>query len=224
VTYRFGRFTLDTDARQLRADGVELHLSPKAFTLLLMLIEHRQRVMPKNELQDRLWPSTFIGETNLATLAAEVRRALGESAQQSTWIRTVHRIGYRFGGPVIEGTPVTLASPGGRMYVTMTDRQIPLLEGMTTIGRGSDAAIQIDAGGVSRYHARIIVTGGEPSIEDLGSKNGTFVGGARIDGLRALADGDQIRVGPVLITFRVAPATVATETMTEGPARPRQPT
>jgi DNA-binding winged helix-turn-helix (wHTH) protein len=223
VTYRFGRFTLDGEARQLRAEGVELHLSPKAFTLLLMLIEHRQRVMSKEELQDRLWPSTFIGETNLATLAAEVRRALGESAQQSTWIRTVHRIGYRFGGPVIEGPPVPLASPGGRMYVSMADRQIPVGEGTTTIGRGSDAGVQIDAGGVSRYHARILVSGGQPSIEDLGSKNGTFVGGTRIEGPRALADGDQIRVGPVLITFRVAPATMPTETMTEGPGRPGGP-
>ena len=99
------------------------------------------------------------------------------------------------------------------MYVSVADRQIPVVEGTTTIGRGSDAAVQIDAGGVSRYHARIIVSGGQPSIEDLGSKNGTFVGDTRIEGPRALADGDQIRVGPVLITFRVAPATMPTETM-----------
>jgi DNA-binding winged helix-turn-helix (wHTH) protein len=223
VIYRFGRFTLDADARQLRADGLDLHLSPKAFTLLLMLIQHRQRVIPKEELQDRLWPSTFIGETNLATLAAEVRRTLGESAQHSTWIRTVHRIGYRFCGPVVEGAIATPAASGGRMYVTIADRQIAVPEGTTTIGRGSDAAIQIDAGGVSRYHARIVVTHGQPSIEDLGSKNGTFVRGTRIEGLHPLADGDQIRVGPVLLTFRVAPLTMVTETMTEGPAPPGRP-
>ena len=217
MTYRFGRFTLDSDTRQLVANAVELHLSPKAFTLLLMLIEHRQRVVSKEELQNRLWPSTFIGESNLATLVAEVRRVLGESAQQSTWIGTVHRIGYRFIGSVTEGPPVASSSRGGRMYVTTADRQIPLSEGTTTIGRGSETAIRIDAGGVSRHHARIVVTNGQASIEDLGSKNGTFVAGARIDRTRALADGDEIRVGPVLLTFRVASATVATETMTEGP-------
>ena len=216
MTYRFGRFTLDRDTRQLLADQVELHLSPKAFTLLLMLIEQRQRVMPKEELQDRLWPSTFIGETNLATLAAEVRRVLGESAQHSTWIRTIHRVGYRFIGSVIEAAPVPLSPSGGRMYVTTADQQIAVTEGTIIIGRGSDAAIRIDAGGVSRHHARIVVVNGRAAIEDLGSKNGTFVAGARIDGTRSLADGDEIRVGPVLITFRVAPATVATETMTDG--------
>ena len=217
MTYRFGRFTLDREARQLRADGVELHLSPKAFTLLLMLIEHRQRVVPREELEDLLWPSTFIGETNLATLAAEVRRTLGESAQQSTWIRTIHRVGYRFIGSVIESAPVPPRPSGGRMYVTTADRQIPVSEGTIIIGRGSEAAIRIDAGGVSRHHARIVVVDGQASIEDLGSKNGTFVAGARIDGTRALVDGDQVRVGPVLITFRIAPATVATETMNDGP-------
>ena len=216
MTYRFGRFTLDSDTRQLLADAVELHLSPKAFTLLLMLIEHRQRVMSKEELQDRLWPSTFIGESNLATLAAEVRRVLGESAQHSTWIRTIHRVGYRFIGSVTEGAAVTSSSQGGRMYVTTADRQIALSEGTATIGRGSETAIRIDAGGVSRHHARIVVINGQASIEDLGSKNGTFVAGARVDGTRALADGDEIRVGPALITFRIAPPTVATETMMDG--------
>ena len=102
------------------------------------------------------------------------------------------------------------------MYVMTADRQIGLSEGTTTIGRGSETAIRIDAGGVSRQHARIIVTNGQAVIEDFGSKNGTFVAGTRIEGTRELVDGDEIRVGPVLMTFRVAPATVATETVADG--------
>jgi DNA-binding winged helix-turn-helix (wHTH) protein len=222
VIYQFGRFTLNSDARTLLADQAEVHLSPKAFTLLLMLIEHRQRVMTKQELQERLWPSTFIGETNLSTLVAEVRRALGETAQQGTWLRTTHRIGYRFVGTAAETTAVT-PTADGRMYVTTPDRQFPLIEGMTTIGRGSDAAIRVDAGGVSRHHARILVCNGVATIEDLGSKNGTFVGDAQVAGARPLADGDRIRLGPVLITFHVAPATVATETMIEHPPTLQDP-
>ena len=223
MTCRFGRFTLDSDARQLLADATEVHLSPKAFTLLHLLIEHRQRVIPKEELQERLWPSTFIGETNLATLVAEVRRTLGESAQHPTWIRTVHRVGYRFVGPVIEGAAVNPPVSSGRMYIISADRQFALSEGATTIGRDSDADIQVDAGGVSRHHARIRIVDGRASIEDLASKNGTFVGGVKIEGTHALRDGDQIRVGPALITFRVAPATLPTETMTVGPARQGEP-
>ncbi len=218
VTYRFGRFTLDSEARQLLVAGTEVHLSPKAFTLLHLLIEHRQRVIPKEELQERLWPSTFIGETNLSTLAAEVRRTLGESAQHPTWIRTIHRVGYRFVGSVIEGTPVTPPLSGERMFITSADRQFALPDGATIIGRGSDADIQIDAGGVSRHHARILVVDGRASIEDLASKNGTFVGGVRLERAHLLGDGDQIRVGPALITFWIAPAAQATETMTVGPA------
>ena len=99
------------------------------------------------------------------------------------------------------------------MYVRTADRQFPLSAGPTTIGRGSDADIQIDAGGVSRHHARILVAEGRASIEDLGSKNGTVVGGDRIESARWLADGDEIRIGPVVIIFQIAPPTAATETV-----------
>jgi DNA-binding winged helix-turn-helix (wHTH) protein len=215
VTYRFGAFTVDSDTRQLFADATEVHLTPKAFTLLLTLIEHRDRALSKTELQARLWPSTFIGETNLSTLVAELRRGLGDSAQKPACIRTVHRFGYRFVAGVIEsaGAPTTPRA-STRMYLRAADRQFLLAEGATTIGRGADAVIQIDAGGVSRLHARVVTGNGESWIEDLGSKNGTFVGGARIERARLLTDGDEIRVGPAVLTFSVAPATRPTETMT----------
>jgi len=214
VTFQFGPYSLNSDTRQLLADGAEVHLSPKAFALLLLLIENRDRAMSKAELQDRLWPSTFIGETNLATLAAEIRRALGDAARGSAYVRTVHRYGYRFVATVSMPAPGPARPAGGpRMYVRTADRQFPLSDGTTTIGRGSDASIQIDAAGVSRHHARILVADGRASIEDLGSKNGTFVGGDRLESARWLADGDEIRVGPVVVTFKIAPATEATEKM-----------
>lgn len=93
VIYRFGEFAIDTGTRQLLAEAAERHLSPKAFELLLTLIEFRSRAISKTELQERLWPSTFVGETNLATLVAEIRRALNDSAQDPAYVRTVHRIG-----------------------------------------------------------------------------------------------------------------------------------
>ena len=81
----------------------EVHLSPKAFELLRILIQHRSRALAKAELQDLLWPSTFVGETNLATLVAEIRRTLEDSAQNSHFVRTVHRFGYRFVAEIREG-------------------------------------------------------------------------------------------------------------------------
>ena len=76
VVYRFGDFTLDGDTRQLLSKNSEVHLSPKAFELLSMLVANRGRAVPKAELQEHLWPSTFVEETNLASLVVEIRRAL----------------------------------------------------------------------------------------------------------------------------------------------------
>src|SRR5215203_2258159 len=96
VRYRFGAFTLDPDTRQLVSNGDEIHLSPKAFDLLNFLVANRARAVSKAELQERLWPSTFVEETNLATLAAEIRRGLRDSATHPTFLRTIYAFGYRF--------------------------------------------------------------------------------------------------------------------------------
>ncbi len=214
MTYRFARCSLNSDTRQLFADGREVHLSPKAFELLLTLIEHRSQAVSKAELQDRLWPSTFVGETNLPALVAEIRRALEDSARDSEYVRTIHRFGYRFVAAVVErGSTGGRSDRAVRMYLTNGGRQIPLSAGAIVIGRASDAAVRIDSGGVSRHHARIVVSGDEARVEDLGSKNGTFVSGKPVTGTCVLTDGDEIRIGPMALTFRVAPATLATETM-----------
>jgi len=210
VTYRFARFLLDDDTRQLFADGTEVHLSPKAFELLRILIQQRSRALTKAELQDLLWPSTFVGETNLATLVAEIRRALQDSAQDSHYVRTVHRFGYRFVAEISEGPPTGAGAP--RFCIVQGDRRFFLSDGTFVIGRAPDAAIQIDSGGVSRLHAQITVCGRDVRVEDLGSKNGTFVGGQPVTAARSLEDGDEVRVGPVALRFTVA-ATEQTETM-----------
>jgi DNA-binding winged helix-turn-helix (wHTH) protein len=210
VTFCFAGFSLDSDTRQLLADGREIHLSPKAFELLLMLIEHRSRALSKTELQERLWPATFVGETNLPTLVAEIRRALGDTAQNSRYVRTVHRFGYRFVGVVAER--LAGRDSGVRMYIRDADREFLLREGVAVIGRADDATIRIDSGGVSRHHARIVVRGDKARVEDMGSKNGTFVHGQRVTGECLLRDGDEIRVGFVVLTFRIAQATQVTET------------
>jgi DNA-binding winged helix-turn-helix (wHTH) protein len=218
VLYRFAQFSLDTLTRQLLKGGREVHLSPKAFELLTLLIAHRSRALSKAELQEQLWPSTFVGETNLATLVAEIRRGLEESAQAATLVRTVHRFGYRFVAEVDEGTVARPpdAAPPPEMYLATADQRYSLTEGEAVIGRARDATIRVDAGGVSRHHARIVVSGGEANIEDLGSKNGTFVDGHPVAGSCVLKDRSEIRIGPVVLTFRVASPTSATETMTRG--------
>ena len=101
-TVRFGLFSLDAATRQLLRDGREVSLSPKAFQLLLLLVVNRERAVSRQELHQTLWPSTFVLDTNIASLIAEIRRALDDVAAKPRFIRTMHRFGYRFVGQVDE--------------------------------------------------------------------------------------------------------------------------
>ena len=169
--------------------------------------------MSKAELHEKLWPSTYVLETNLAGLVAEIRRALEDSAEHPRYIRTVQRFGYWFIGNVNESTEHEhTVKPRVKYWVVWEQRQIALDEGENILGRAPDAAVWIDAPGVSRHHARIVLDGPVAAVEDLGSKNGTYVRGHRITGASSLVDGDQIRLGSVVITFRIPPPASSTET------------
>ena len=229
MTYRFDDFTVDSRTRRLlrvpaapktrggdadgRGQDHEVHLSPKAFDLLMLLVENRSRAMSKAELQEKLWPSTFVQETNLAGLVAEIRRALDDAAEQPRYLRTVHRFGYWFIGDVREsGQDETGVKPRVRYWLVWESRQIALNDGENILGRAPDAAVWIDAPGVSRHHAKIVLEPSGAAVEDLGSKNGTYVGGRRITEPSLLSDGDRIRLGSVVITFRIPPPAGSTET------------
>lgn len=214
MAYRFGDFILDDDTRQIGSGGEEVHLTPKAFDLLHLLLENRRRAVSKAELQERLWPSTFVEETNLATLVAEIRRGLRDTAANPLFIRTVYGFGYRFVGEVTMDAGGTRPEPShARLWLMFERRQIPLMEGVNVIGRAPDAAIQIDSPGVSRYHLRILVAHGEATLEDLGSKNGTDLNGSRITTPRRLCDGNEIRLGAIVLTFRISSSISPTETV-----------
>ena len=219
MAYRFGDFTLDPATRQLQLSGSEIHLSPKAFDLLTYLVVNRARAVSKSELQERLWPSTFVEETNLATLVAEIRRALRDSAGHPRFVTTVYGFGYRFAGELIEEiSPRRSDAPRAKPWLVFERRPIPLLDGVNVLGRAADAAIQIDSPGVSRYHARILVSHDTVTLEDLGSKNGCYVNGTRVTA-HPLADGDQIRLGTTVLTVRITAPTSETATLssTKGP-------
>jgi DNA-binding winged helix-turn-helix (wHTH) protein len=211
VVYRFGDFTFDDDRRQLFLNETELRLSPKAFELLAELLANRSRALSKEELQQHLWPSTFVEESNLAGLVAEIRRALRDSAASPMFVRTVYGFGYHFVGDLTPASPAE--SAGVKLCVVLANREFVLMNGANVVGRDSEAAIQIDARGVSRQHARILVSGGAATIEDLGSKNGTYVNGRRITAPARLSEGDEIGLGAVSVTFRTASLASPTDTM-----------
>jgi DNA-binding winged helix-turn-helix (wHTH) protein len=200
----FGPFTLDLDTRQLTRDGRELHLSPKAFELLAALVDERPKVLSKAVLQQRLWPDTFVAEANLSNLVAEIREALGDPPREPTYIRTAHRFGYAFcGEATIRLAPRAPHADRPGCWIEWGTKRFPLYPGEHVVGRDADVEIRLDASTVSRRHARLIVTERGTVLEDFGSKNGTYRGSDRVTEPIHLADGDEIRIGSQLVTFRM---------------------
>lgn len=204
VRYTFGDLTFDVDRRALVRADAEVHLSPKAFDLLRLLVEARPRVVTKGEILEALWPDTFVSDANLPGLVTEIRGALGDAPRESRFVRTHHRVGYAFTGPVTESSaPVSRRAAGVSYWAIVDTRQIELKEGENVLGRDPECAVWVDAPGVSRRHARIVIDSAGSRLDDLGSKNGTSRGDSQVRSSAPLADGDQIRVGSVLVTFRV---------------------
>jgi DNA-binding winged helix-turn-helix (wHTH) protein len=204
----FGGWILDTDARQLLRGAEPVPLSPKALDLLAYLIDNRPNALSKDVLHDRLWSGVFVSDTNLAGLVAEIRRALGDDARTPRFVRTVQRFGYAFAGTVesARDSSATLkGSPSmGACWLARGTRQIPLAGGENILGRDENGG-PLASNSISRRHARITVDGASAYLEDLGSKNGTFLRGRSVSGRAMLADGDTIKLGAVAFVFR-APA------------------
>jgi DNA-binding winged helix-turn-helix (wHTH) protein len=209
---RFGDWTLDHDSRELRGPRGGVHLSPKAFDLLEALMESRPRVLSKSELRDRLWANTFVSESSLSGLVKEIRKALGDPVRRPAFVRTVHRHGYAFCGTVFEAAAPAGTHAQRTCRLVCGPHEFLLALGENVLGRVETAAAWIDSATVSRRHARIVVSSEGATLEDLGSKNGTYLGGRRLESPAALADGDEIRLGSVSLTFRLSPGTGPTET------------
>jgi DNA-binding winged helix-turn-helix (wHTH) protein len=216
VRIRFGPFVLNLDTRQLTEDNREIHLTPKAFELLTMLVQDRPKVLAKADLQNRLWPDTFVAEANLSNLIAEIREALRDHAHAPTFIRTAHGFGYAFSGEALTLSD-TAPSPQDRpsCWLEWDRLRFPLALGEHVIGRDPDVEVRLDDSTVSRRHARLVVTVEGTVLEDFGSKNGTFRGGQRVTGPVLLADGDAIRIGSLLVTFRSRSLMMSTDTQTQ---------
>ncbi len=203
---RFGSFTVDTGTRQLVDGEREVHLSPKAFDVLCVLVQERPKVVNKTDLHDRIWPGTFVVDATLSVLIGEIRRALADSAQEPRFIRTIHKVGYAFCGQASEvpgaGPAPALGTP--RCWLTWNDRTFVLAAGENVIGRDPACGIWLDASGVSRRHAQVRLNGpdGTATLEDLGSTNGTFIGDVPVTAPMPLEDGALVHVGSVALTFR----------------------
>ncbi len=226
---RFDRFVFDSEARELRSDHGPIHLSPKAFQLLATLLEHRPKALSKSRLRDLLWPGTFVVDANLANLVAEIRAVLGDERRRPRFVRTVHGFGYAFcegsGQPTARQArsepPTAAPGPPAAQWVVWDEEIIPLGPGENVLGRGEDVAVRITSPGVSRRHARIVIGQGGATLEDLGSKNGTFLRDHPVETPAHLADGDTFRLGRQALVFRslAADSSTLSETIDRQPRR-----
>ena len=121
--YEFGPFRLDPLKRRLSRDGEPVRLTPKAFDLLLVLVEARGRTVEKDELFEKVWAGTVVEENNLNQNITALRKSLGDSRQESQYIATIPGLGYRFVADVktveagfteTKKEPAIAASPAAR--------------------------------------------------------------------------------------------------------------
>ncbi|HTI36978.1 MAG TPA: FHA domain-containing protein [Vicinamibacterales bacterium] len=209
----FGRFALDSRAREVRRAGKPVHLSPKAFDLLALLVARRPDAVAKADIHTELWPDTFVSDVNLAVLVAEIRAALGDSARQPRYIRTVQRFGYAFVGTSADVHERATAPRLGTCWVAWRGARTLLTGGENVLGRDPGADVRVDAVGVSRRHAVIVVGDSDVTLYDLSSKNGTYVGDRRITTPVSLSDGSEIRLGPIPMTFHRGSSATSTQTV-----------
>ena len=160
-------------------------------------------MVARERIRDRLWPGTFVSESTVATVVAEIRAALGEDVKRPRFLRTVHGVGFAFCGQATESGPRPRATGGATAYrLVLSDREVTLHPGENLLGRVEDGVVWLESPSVSRRHARIVIEGGQALLEDLGSKNGTFLREQRISGPTPLADRDVFRLGRVSMTLR----------------------
>jgi DNA-binding winged helix-turn-helix (wHTH) protein len=208
--FRFDQFCFDGDQKALLRGGEPVRLTPRAFRLLEMLLMRHPKAVSKRELLDYVWSGHIVEEANLKTLVLEIRTALEERGGRPEVLRTVYGFGYAFTGQVEE---LDSPEPTAIVSVRWNAKSALLPLGSHRIGRRPDCAVSIVDPSVSRVHAVLEITRDTIRIEDLRSKNGTYVDGRRITDPVELLNRCEILVGEVSVKIaRLDLGDVSTET------------
>jgi DNA-binding winged helix-turn-helix (wHTH) protein len=202
--FRLGDWLVEPSLDRITRDGQAVQLRPRAMDVLACLAAAAGKLATKRELIDAVWRTEFVSEHALTQVIAELRSALGDDARHPTYIENIPRRGYRLVSVV---TPAAASVPSSReaslpFKLHGENGDHPLIQGPNIIGRTAEAEICIDRTEVSRCHARIFVAGTTATIEDLGSKNGTYVNGERLEQPTLLNNGDEIWIGRSVARLR----------------------
>jgi DNA-binding winged helix-turn-helix (wHTH) protein len=204
-TFQLGEWTVEPVLDRISRCGETVQLRPRVMDLLLCLVDAPETVISKQQLIDRVWSTEFVTENALTHAITELRTKLGDDAKNPSYIETIPRRGYRIVAELgIERPASGLASSLPVRFTLEAEdgNAFRLRDGDNLIGRSPDAGILIDSSEVSRRHARIRVHGRVAVIEDLDSKNGTFLRGRRLEAPTELQDADEIQIGVSVAKFR----------------------
>ena len=190
----FGPYRLDPEGGTLWREREIVSIRPKCFDLLIYLIQHREKLVTKETLLADVWKDVVVSESAISRTVAELRDILQDDAEAPRFIETAQRRGYRFIGNVVEIGKEAFAQRG-RVSLVHRGAEFPLADGSHLIGRGREVAIVLHGAAISRHHARINVQGKTILLQDLESRNGTFVNGIRVTGEQSLRAGDRIEIG-----------------------------
>jgi len=241
ASFRFGEFELDVAAYTLRRTGQRIKLEKIPMEVLVLLVRRPGMLVNRAEIQAVLWGSDVFVEHDSAinTAVRKIRRALGDDAGHPRFLETIVGKGYRFIAPLepkgadpsLDGSDVDAgAQSSDRLHrhlpnylLTRGKREFVLEKGENLLGRDPEARVYVDHPSISRRHARISVDSTSAVLEDLKSRNGTFLDGRRIETPTEIHHGAIIGLGPITLTVVVRPAGASTLPMVDssGPPAPK---
>jgi DNA-binding winged helix-turn-helix (wHTH) protein len=201
VRLQIDNLIFDSPARQLWVNGAEIHLSHKAFDLLALIIERRPEAVSRADLHARLWPDTFVSASSLPSLISEIRVAIDDRHRHPHLLRTVHGFGYAFQS-TDRATLQQATAEAAPIAWLVGIADVGLFAGENVLGREGAGVTLLKSSTVSRRHAQLDIGADGSVIEDLGSKNGTYVNDRRVETPTPVVDGDRLRVGSLVFTFR----------------------
>ena len=202
--FHLGNWMVEPTLDRISHDGREVRLRPRAMDVLTVLSLAAGKLVSKRDLIDTVWHTEFVSDHALTQVIAELRAALGDNAGNPSFIENIPRRGYRLVASVTPVVDSALSNHGVSMpFKLETDNgTCQLSQGQNVIGRTDEADICLDKTEVSRCHAMITVQGTSAIIEDLGSKNGTYVNGRQLEGPATLNNGDEIWIGRSVARMR----------------------
>ena len=228
--FRFAGFELDLAAYALRTHGKAVRIEKIPMEILILLVQRAGTLVGRSEIAASVWGQGVHVEQEAAinTAIRKIRQVLGDDAAAPRLVQTVVGKGYRFIAPVER-----LRAPGEADAIASSDRSGPAVEGLaypryvikvgrkewvllggeTVIGRDPSAGVYVDHPSVSRRHARISIEAGRARLQDLDSRNGTFVNGRRLEGPVEIRDDAVIGLGPITLLFCVLRAPASTQSM-----------